>query len=424
MGVAAEGELPVGRVPAVVVDALDADPVVVRQVLLDRLLLLLPGLLRVVLGLVGLVDPQEADAVRRLDVDRGRAGLLGVPPVRDRQREAAGVLVQLVAGRHAVVRGRGRRRRRGRGAALRRGRRRGRCRLRVGRVLVGLVAASRQQGERDDRADQQKPDDEGGHQQSAAAATFIVVRRGARRWGSRCRRAGCCRSDPGGRQRLGAPGPVQRDGRHDRCGRLGGAVGRRLLQLRPDGGDAGALLRVLAQQAADGQRERAADGHRRHRVGDDGRQRAERVVGLERRPALRGGEEGHAERPQVALRAERLSSGALRGHVGGGAEDDAGGRQRRVAGHGGDAEVGEHGTAVGRDQHVARLHVAVHDALRMGGLQRGQDSEADLGDPVRRQRPVVAQDLAEAAGLEQLHHDPGPAVLLDDVVGRDRRWDG
>ena len=73
-------------------------------------------------------------------------------------------------------------------------------------------------------------------------------------------------------------------------------------------------------------RERAGRPASADRVGDDGRQRAERVVGLERRPALDGGVEGRAERPQVDRRAGRLAAGALGGHVGGGAEEHAGGR--------------------------------------------------------------------------------------------------
>ena len=85
VGVVAEGELPVGGVPAVVLDRLDADPLVVRQLLGRGLLLLLPGLLGVLLGLRGLVDAQEAGAVRGLDVDRGRARLAGLPSPRERR---------------------------------------------------------------------------------------------------------------------------------------------------------------------------------------------------------------------------------------------------------------------------------------------------------------------------------------------------
>ena len=156
---------------------------------------------------------------------------------------------------------------------------------------------------------------------------------------------------------------------------------------------------------------------RRHRVGDDRGEDAERVVGVEGRAALGRGEQRGAEGPQVALGTEGPAAGALGRHVRGRAQDDAGGGERRVAGGGGDAEVGEHGATVRGDEDVARLHVAVHHALCVRGLQRSEDAETDLGHPVRRQRAGVPHQLGQAAGRQQLHDDPGPVVLLHDVVG-------
>jgi hypothetical protein len=50
----------------------------------------------------------------------------------------------------------------------------------------------------------------------------------------------------------------------------------------------------------------------------------------------------------------------------------------------GQAEVGEHHPAVGGEQHVLRLHVAVQHAGRVRGRQGGEHSQADPGHlPVR-----------------------------------------
>ena len=114
----------------------------------------------------------------------------------------------------------------------------------------------------------------------------------------------------------------------------------------------------------------------------------------ERRRALHRGVQRRAERPQVGRRAGGAVPGALRRDVRGRAEHHAGTGDVRVAGDGGQAEVGQHHPAVVAEQHVARLDVAVQDAGPVRGPQRVQHAEADLGDPPRRQRPVLGEDLS------------------------------
>ena len=80
----------------------------------------------------------------------------------------------------------------------------------------------------------------------------------------------------------------------------------------------------------------------------------------------------------------------------------------------GDAEVAhlhEVGLAAPLDEHdVARLEVAVDDALGVGLVERGHDLRHDSHDARERQREVVAKDLREIAAREQLHGDVERAV--------------
>ncbi len=74
------------------------------------------------------------------------------------------------------------------------------------------------------------------------------------------------------------------------------------------------------------------------------------------------------------------------------------------------------------DQHVGRLDVAVHDPGGVRGADRVEQVEAEAGDQVDPQRAVLLDQLQQGLRAHVLHDQPGPAVLLDDVVhGGDRR---
>jgi hypothetical protein len=85
-----------------------------------------------------------------------------------------------------------------------------------------------------------------------------------------------------------------------------------------------------------------------------------------------------------------------------------------------DAEVGEHRLA-GRalDENVLRLDVAVNDVLAVRHIERRGDLPANAEDFEVGQRPVRDQDLAQAAALDEIHHDVGAAFFLLDVMHLD-----
>ena len=74
--------------------------------------------------------------------------------------------------------------------------------------------------------------------------------------------------------------------------------------------------------------------------------------------------------------------------------------------------------AGGVEQHVRRLDVAVHDAVRVRVVERGGDLGEDRGRGLRRERPPPEPVAERAAGHEPQRH-PGPAVL--DPVGVHRQ---
>ena len=98
----------------------------------------------------------------------------------------------------------------------------------------------------------------------------------------------------------------------------------------------------------------------------------QRVVAGERHPPGEQFEDQDAEGVHVAAGVRGAGGDLLGGEVGGGAEDHAGGGGVG-RGHGADqAEVGDLHLARVGDQHVLRLHVAVHQAGVVGGADRAQ----------------------------------------------------
>ena len=89
-----------------------------------------------------------------------------------------------------------------------------------------------------------------------------------------------------------------------------------------------------------------------------------------------------------------------------------------VADGAGDAEVGHLDAAVGGDEHVAGLDVAVHDAVAVGEAEGGGDVGGDLRGAVGMHPAVVPQDLGQGVTLHVLHDDEVRAVGLAPVEHR------
>ncbi len=221
-----------------------------------------------------------------------------------------------------------------------------------------------------------------------------------------------------GRDLLGRS--AQRTGAEAAEADVGGVPGRDVLQHPAHVRSAGALLRLLGHQRLQHRRQRAGVARLGQRVGDDRRQRRQRRLAAERRLALHRRVQRRTERPQVRLRAGTAAVHTLGGQVVGRADQVAGAGERRVADEGGDAEVGQHDPAgAALQQYVGGLHVAVDHADRVGALQRGEHLRADPRGLARVDHAVLLDQFGQRATVDELHHDPGLAVLLDDVVDGD-----
>ncbi len=125
-----------------------------------------------------------------------------------------------------------------------------------------------------------------------------------------------------------------------------------------------------------------------------------------------------ADRVHVRCGARGPAASLLGRHVPRGADDCRGAAVSAALGQPGHAEVGDLDPAVGRDQHVRRLDVAMNDALRVGRSQRTAEL---LRDPARRpgrNRPA-AQTGREALPVHELGDVVETLVSVPDVEDLD-----
>jgi hypothetical protein len=108
----------------------------------------------------------------------------------------------------------------------------------------------------------------------------------------------------------------------------------------------------------------------------------------------------------------------LRGHIRRCADRPAGAGQLGGVDDLSDAEVGHDG-APPVQQDVVRLQVPVHDPRGVRERQRVRDLLPDLRDPLPRQRPVPLDLRTQRRAVDELHHDPRRALVLDHVMDRD-----
>ncbi len=135
-----------------------------------------------------------------------------------------------------------------------------------------------------------------------------------------------------------------------------------------------------------------------------------------------------AEREDVAARIGLLAFQLLRGHVPDGAEDSsllgqvfgAGGHQGGAQGGVGtlaelrQTEVEKLGSGLG-EHDVARLQVAVQDAMAMGLGQRVGDVDG-VAQGLREGKRARREPLREALALQVLHDQEVDAILLANVI--------
>ena len=169
-------------------------------------------------------------------------------------------------------------------------------------------------------------------------------------------------------------------------------------------------------------------GQRRAEPGEVGRvalEPGERGVGVglaeERHPSGEALVEHEAERVQVGAAVEPLAADLLGRQVLGRAHHHVVAGQV-VAGRVealGDAEVGEQHPAVGRDQDVAGLDVAVDQAGAVRGVERAGDAGADVHRELGAEPLLLVEQLAQALAVDELHHDGLAAVVVDRVVDGD-----
>ena len=93
------------------------------------------------------------------------------------------------------------------------------------------------------------------------------------------------------------------------------------------------------------------------------------VVGAERWAALQRAVQRGAQREHIRGKVGFATAGDFRSQVGRRPVDHPAACQRRIPQSSGDSEVADQRRTVIGDQDVARLHVAVDDADRMGGCQ-------------------------------------------------------
>ena len=127
------------------------------------------------------------------------------------------------------------------------------------------------------------------------------------------------------------------------------------------------------------------------------------------------GQQGVHQRPkavQIGPRIDGLAGGLFGRHVFGRAQDVAGAGQPRVAEQTRDAEVGELHAAVGGQEQIARLDVAVDDAAVVGVTQRAARLDADPRHFAPIEMPTAPQLLLQTVSIDQFHRIEEQPLLL------------
>ena len=186
--------------------------------------------------------------------------------------------------------------------------------------------------------------------------------------------------------------------------------------------EVGRLLQRLQRDQFQITIDTAIDRARRRRIRFEHRQEGVHRAGrLERGAAGEHLIEDRSQAPDIARRADVAATPGrlLRRHVARGAEDGACVRHRGIGLEPlGQPEVGDARAAVGVDEDVGGLQVAVEDAARMGRLDGLGHLRQDRRPLARVHRPAC-QTAGQRRPLDILHRVEGVAVEVADLEDRD-----
>ena len=215
------------------------------------------------------------------------------------------------------------------------------------------------------------------------------------------RRCGCGRATVAhGRSQRSASGDSQLTGRRIPIGRVLGHAGRDDVVER-DGYPVEQLTRP------------------RRRLGQVRANQHAHARGGERRSAGEAFVQHAGQRVHVGAMRDRADVEAFGRHVDIGADRHPGLGHRAVTLGVRDAEVGEVGEIGGRHQDVGGLHIAMHQAAGVGGVQRRGDLLDDSDRAVRAHRPAPTQHSPQVVAGHQAHVDEEDPVDHTPVVDRD-----
>ncbi len=144
-----------------------------------------------------------------------------------------------------------------------------------------------------------------------------------------------------------------------------------------------------------------------------------RVVTVERRPAGEHLERHDAGRVDIGPGVADAGGDLFGRQVRHRAQDDVAGGHGLRADRADQAEVGDLDRPAGRDQHVLRFDVAMHQA---GGVRRGQGVQQRVEDGQyhrNRQRTPFPDQVAQGAAVDQFHHQEDQVAVLPLVVHGD-----
>ncbi len=145
----------------------------------------------------------------------------------------------------------------------------------------------------------------------------------------------------------------------------------------------------------------------------------DRGVGGERRHACEHLVEDDSERVDIAPAVDAEALRLLGREVGRRSHDEAGLSDVVVSADSPrDAEVGHLHLAVPGEKDVARLDVAVDDAVAMGIAESLRDVGGDGGGPHRRERSLASDDRREGLPVDVLHDDEIRPLRLAPVEDR------